>query len=115
VAGILIAPLIGVDTSTMPFLVVTVVAAALVGGFSSFPLTLLGAIGIGVAQSEVAYYVHVPGIVWSLPFAVIVLLVAVRGKGLPMRGFFVERLPEVGSGRVPLRLGLPWGLGFGAT
>jgi ABC-type branched-subunit amino acid transport system ATPase component/branched-subunit amino acid ABC-type transport system permease component len=101
-AGMFEAPLIGLDTTTLPLLVINVVAAALVGSFYSFPLTMVGALGLGIAQSEVAYYINVPGIIWALPFAVIVLLLAVRGKTLPVRGFFVERLPDVGTGRVRL-------------
>jgi sulfate-transporting ATPase len=100
IAGVLISPLIGVDATSMPLLVISVVAAALIGNFTSFMLTFFGAIAIGIAQSELQYYVHTSGIIWSLPFAVVVVLVALRGKGLPVRGFFVERLPEVGTGLV---------------
>jgi len=48
--GILVAPIIGINTTDLPLLVIPVTAAALVGGFSSFPLTLLGATGIGIAE-----------------------------------------------------------------
>jgi len=30
----------------------------------------------------------------------IVVLLIVRGKGLPVRGFIAEKLPDVGTGRV---------------
>ncbi len=111
--GVMLAPLIGVDAVTIPFFVIPVVAAALLGSFSSFPLTFVGAVGIGVASSLITYYeaklnealdTEITGLVWSLPFLVIVLVIAVRGKGLPVRGSFVERLPAVGSGRIRLRI-----------
>jgi ABC-type branched-subunit amino acid transport system ATPase component/ABC-type branched-subunit amino acid transport system permease subunit len=107
IAGVLISPLIGVDPTSMPLLVISVVAAALIGNFTSFMMTFVGAIAIGVAQSELQYYVHTSGIIWSLPFAVVVVLVAIRGKGLPVRGFFVERLPEVGTGIVRAKVVVP--------
>ncbi len=107
VAGILIAPIVGLDIGALTQLVIPVMAAALLGGFSSLVLTLIGAIGIGIADSEVQVYVHLTGASWAVPFALIVLLMLVRGKGLPVRSYFAERLPEVGSGEVRWRLLAP--------
>jgi len=39
--GILVAPIIGINTTDLRYWLIPVTAAALVGGFSSFPLTLL--------------------------------------------------------------------------
>jgi sulfate-transporting ATPase len=99
-AGVLLAPLIGITTDEMPLLVIPALAAALIGGFTSFWLTLIGALFVGVLQSEIIYYVHATGADWAIPFVIIVLLLAVRGKGLPTRGYFAERLPAVGTGRI---------------
>ena len=96
IAGIMTAPLVGLDVSTFPLMIINVLAVALIGGFRSYPLTMLGAAVVGIAQAELAYYVDVTGIVWSLPFIIVVVLIAVRGKGLPDRGYFTERPPEVG-------------------
>src|SRR5260221_449022 len=80
--------------------VVPVVAAALLGGFTSVWLTLLGSFAVGIGEAEVTQYVHQQGVEWSLPFLVIVLVLVVRGKTLPTRGFYAERLPAVGTGRI---------------
>jgi len=103
-AGMLIAPATGVQVNQMALLLVATMAAALLGGFSSFPLTLLGALAVGVAQAEVSNYVHVPGAADALPFLVIVVILTVRGRGLPTRGHVVEQFATLGTGWVPPRV-----------
>src|SRR5207244_5032657 len=50
-AGILIVPFFGsLDTTTLTFLVVAATAGAVVGKLESLPLTLAGAVGVGMAQ-----------------------------------------------------------------
>src|SRR4029078_5459888 len=44
-------------------------------------------------------YVHVPGVASSLPFAVIILWMLLRGQAVPRRNYFLQRVPAVGSGR----------------
>jgi sulfate-transporting ATPase len=112
-AGVLIAPLTGIDPEEMPLLVVPVMAAALVGGFTSLTLTFLGALAIGIAQSEIQQWVNLQGATWSIPFGLIVLLLVIRGKGVPVRGHVVERLPELGSGIVRWRYLVPAVVVFG--
>jgi sulfate-transporting ATPase len=97
-AGVLIGPLVGLSIDQMPLLVVPVLAAGLVGGFTSFWGAFAGAFFIGISQSEALNYIDVQGITWALPFAIIVVLLVVRGKGLPVRGYVSERLPAVGNG-----------------
>jgi sulfate-transporting ATPase len=104
VAGILLGPLTGVTSDEMPLLVIPALAAALIGAFSSFWVTLAGAVGIGIVQALLGGYVHLTGVTWSVPLAVIVVLLAVRGKGLPGRGQFVETLPIVGTGKVDAKV-----------
>ncbi|MFD4294185.1 ATP-binding cassette domain-containing protein [Rhodococcus sp. NPDC058532] len=111
VAGILVAPLTGL-TPTAFVVIVTVfaLAAALLGGFRSFPLTLLGGLVLGVGESLVVLYqdpirefLHMPtltGINRAVPFLVILIVLVVRGKGLPLRSHVSERLPRLGSGAV---------------
>ena len=110
-AGILIAPITGIASDEMPLLVIPTLAAALIGGFTSLWWTLAGAFAIGIGQAEISqYWPTVRGLHWTLPFVVILVILTVRGKGLPVRGFFVERLPEVGSGRVRYRWLIPLGI-----
>src|SRR6202035_925661 len=104
VAGALVAPLTGLQVETLTLLIIPALAAVLVGGFASFPLTMLGALLIGVAQSEAVQYIHQPGISDSLPFIVMLIFLLFRGRALPARGFTAERLAAVGSGLLRPRL-----------
>ena len=106
-AGIFLAAPSNLDPSTITLLVIPALTAALVGGFRSFPLTLLGALFLGVAQSELQNYVSTPGWPQTVPFLVILFLMVVRGQTLPLRSHTSDRLPRIGSGRIrlPLLLG----------
>ena len=112
VAGILIGPISGLDPQTVGFVVVPALAAALVGGFRSFWLTLLGGVVIGVGQSLASFYITAPGWTNSVPFLVIVLALLARGRALPQRADVLERLPRVSSGRVRWPVLISW-LGLG--
>jgi ABC-type branched-subunit amino acid transport system ATPase component/ABC-type branched-subunit amino acid transport system permease subunit len=110
-AGILVAPLTGLTPVSFT-LVVTVagLAAALVGGFESFPLTLAGGILIGVGESLVNLYQPniasffgqqtLTGLTTAVPFVVILVILVIRGRGLPLRSHVADRLPRLGTGRV---------------
>lgn len=100
IAGILIAPITQLDTTTMPLLIIPALAAALIGGFRSYRLTFVGAILLGVAQALTSQYVHITGASDALPFLVIVVVLVVRGTALPLRGYATDRLPRVGTGKV---------------
>jgi sulfate-transporting ATPase len=64
-------------------------------------MTLVGGLAIGVVQSLLGLYASsVTGLSTSVPFFLIMLVLVVRGRSLPLRDFFLERLPAVGSGRV---------------
>jgi sulfate-transporting ATPase len=99
-AAMLIAPISGLDVSSISLLVIPALAAALVGNFESFPLTLLGAMIIGVGESEVGRYVSDPGWVTAAPLLVIVVVLVLRGGSIPSRSQMSERLTSVGPGRI---------------
>ena len=103
-AGILIIPITGLSVTQLSLLLYPALAGALVGGFSSFMLALLGGLAIGIGQSELTRYVSAAGWATAFPFLVIVAVLVVRGKSLPLRSFVLDRLPAVGSGRVRPRL-----------
>ena len=85
----------------LTFSVVGGLAVALIGEFRSFPLALVAGIGLGIAQSEIALYANnVTGLERGLPFFVIIVVLLIRGQGLPLRGHIFDRLPALGSGRV---------------
>jgi sulfate-transporting ATPase len=106
--GILIVPVIGLAVNGLTTLLLSALAAALVGRFSSFPVTLAGGLVIGVVQSELTRFgTNVTGLAASVPFLVIALVLVARGQALPLRGTFLERLPGLGTGRVrPVVLGV---------
>jgi len=98
--GILIAPILFLDPTQLVLLVLPAMAAALLGGFSSFPITFLVSIGVGIAESLIGRYVSQPGWASAAPFIVVVIVLLVRGQVLPMRSHVLDRLPAVGSGRI---------------
>jgi sulfate-transporting ATPase len=113
-AAVLAAPLTGLSAVTFT-IVVTVagLGAALLGGFHSFPLTLLGGLIIGVGESMATLYGSdvtdflgqdlITGLNRLPAFLVIFLVVVVRGRGLPLRSHVAERLPKLGTGQISMR------------
>jgi sulfate-transporting ATPase len=101
IAAILIAPIVQLQVATMTGLTLAAMSAALVAGFRSFPIAFAAGLAIGVAQTILQRYVDTPGLASSLPFAVIVAVLIFRGQALPVRGYFLQRLPAVGNGRIP--------------
>jgi len=104
---ILIAPITGMSVETLTLLVIPALAAALVGRFESFLLTLVGAMLIGVAESEVSWYVRSPGWTEAAPLIIIVLVLGIQGRLLPSRSDTRQRLASVGPGKVGVA-GVVW-------
>ena len=111
-AGILIAPILLLQPTTLVLLIIPALAAGLLGGFVSFPVVLAAALGLGIAQSEITRYVH--GVGWStaVPFLVAIGYLVIRGRAIPLRSFVLDRPPKVGSGKVrpPVVIAI-WALG----
>ena len=106
--GVLLAPILGIAPNSMTLLIVPALAAALLGGFSSFTYVLLAAFAIGIAQSELGYYEpSVLGLSYALPFAFIVLIPFFRGQAIPGRGITTISLPSVGAGGFRWKWALP--------
>ncbi|MFV0308229.1 MAG: ABC transporter permease subunit [Desertimonas sp.] len=114
-AAILVSPIVTLQVSTMTNLVLAAMAAALVAGFRSFPIAFVVGVALGVGQSLLTNYGKiggevVPGLANSLPFAVIIVVMIARGQALPIRGYFLQKLPGVGTGRV-----VPWQVALGVA
>lgn len=81
-SGVLLAPLLPLDATSLTLLVVTAFGAAAVGAFSNLPVTYLGGLGIGIGEALLQkYFVSSTGLVGglsaSLPFLILfVLLIA---------------------------------------
>jgi ABC-type branched-subunit amino acid transport system ATPase component/branched-subunit amino acid ABC-type transport system permease component len=106
-AGILLAPITTLGVDTLPLLVIWAVAAGLLGALTSYWICFFSAFAMGITQSELVANIDFQGIEWSLPFAVIVIVLMVRGKGIPVRGQLTERLPAVGDGVIRWRFIIP--------
>jgi ABC-type branched-subunit amino acid transport system ATPase component/branched-subunit amino acid ABC-type transport system permease component len=107
-AGALLVPITGFAPTTFTLTIVPALAAALVGGFASFPLTLFGGVLIGVLEAEALLFqsqhsdvlgVSTTGLASSVPFLAIILLLVVRGRALPLRSHLTDRLPGLGTGK----------------
>lgn len=107
IAGILISPITQLNVENLTLLIVPALAAALVGGFRSFPLTLLGGLVIGILEAEIGNYVNIVGAADALPFLLIIVVLVFRGSSLPLRGDILDRLPGVGIGRIDPRKLIP--------
>lgn len=101
VAGILIAPVAGLVIGSMPLMIIPVLAAVLMASFKSFPLLFVASIAIGVGQSLTFNFLPLPGAQQSLPFILILIVLLTRRRATTSRSQIVERLPLVGTGRVP--------------
>lgn len=98
-AVILLSGFSGLDNSTVPLLVVPALAAALIGRFDSFGLTLLGGMGMGIFESVIVRYVQAPGWEEAGPLLAIVVVLIIRGRSLPGKAHKSERFGSVGPGR----------------
>jgi ABC-type branched-subunit amino acid transport system permease subunit len=109
-AGILIAPVASLDPTSYTLFVVPALAAALIGRFQSFWITALAGLLLGCAQSEIDKLITVwtwlpqQGLSDALPFAVIIVVMALRSRTVLARGGDVaERNPSIGRPHTPLR------------
>jgi ABC-type branched-subunit amino acid transport system ATPase component/branched-subunit amino acid ABC-type transport system permease component len=96
-AGALLAPISGIQVSSLSLLVVPALAAVLAGGFRSFPITFIAGVAIAVAQSLVSAYVTTPGWSQAVPFLLIAIVLTLRGKSYPGRGEILQALPRVAA------------------
>lgn len=108
-ATIMLIPITGLSVGLSTELLLPALAAAVVGNFTSFPLTLSGALLIGIAEGEIQRFgSNINGLQEAVPFAAIILVVVLRGKALPVRAFVAERLPRVTSGQISWRKFIFW-------
>ena len=103
--GVLAAPLVQLDSTSLPLQIVPALAAALFARFTSLGIACIAGLLIGIAQS-LLYYAStlswfptdngnaLPGMQALLTFVIIVIALFWRGSSLPGRGELVEkRLP----------------------
>jgi branched-chain amino acid transport system permease protein len=84
VAGILITPFINFDTTSLTLLVVDSLAAALIGGLVSLPLTVLGGFILGLLETYPTIWIQSLGFPRLIALFVILAVLIVRSpRGLP--------------------------------
>jgi len=98
-AGAFIAPISGLLVDSIVLLVVPALAAALLGRFDSFYITLAGATAIGISQSLLTRFWSQPGAADAVPFLAIIVVLVITGQSLPLRSHLSDRLPTLGAGR----------------
>ena len=103
-AGVIIAPIAGLDTASLPLMILPAFAAALLGRFRSFSTAAVVAIGIGMGQSLLTnYWGNQPGVSTALPLVVVIAAMIASGRLIPTRGTLAEgRPPKTPGGRVPV-------------
>ena len=92
-SGLLLAPAVQLDPTTLTLLVVDAFAAAALGGFSSLPLTWVGGIVLGLAASIATKYLNSTSLIGALPatmpFIILFLVILVY----PKRRLFTAAVP----------------------
>jgi len=84
VAGILITPFINFDTTSLTLLIVDSLAAALIGGLVSLPLTVLGGFMLGLLETYPTIWIQSLGFPRLIALLVILAVLIVRSpRGLP--------------------------------
>lgn len=84
VAGILITPFINFDTTSLTLLIVDSLAAALIGGLVSLPLTVLGGFVLGLLETYPTIWIQSLGFPRLIALFVILAVLIVRSpRGLP--------------------------------
>lgn len=102
-AGILITPIAGLEPTTFTLFIVPALGAALLGRLTSFSVTLVAGLAMGMVQSDIAQLVTdfdwLPqaGLQEGLPFLAIIGALVAFGRSIPWRNALVDRaLPAVG-------------------
>ena len=125
-AAILLAPILTLNGAILSVAVLPALAAALVGRFSSFAITVAAALGIGILQSEVSLFqpdlasgmgvsaASLTGLSQAVPLVIILIVAVLSGRLRPARGESVARLPLPGSGHIT-RVALVVGVVVGAV
>lgn len=108
-AGILLAPITRLEILQLTLLVVSGYAAAMVGKLKSLPMTIVGALALGLAENYAVAYIHTDFLSRMrlvIPMALLfVMLILLRQERLRTATFQAVRAPRPAS----LNASLSWG------
>jgi branched-chain amino acid transport system permease protein len=123
IVGLLSASITQLDSSTLPLLVVPGLTAAMFGRFTSFGITWVAGILLGMGESLLVYVstlswfpsngpgIPIPGVQELLIFLALVVAMYFRASKIPGRGDVLERrLPAAPMPKRPLRSALIYGV-----
>jgi len=110
-AGILLTPVVGLQYYDLTLLVISAYAAAMLGKLTNLPMTYVGAMALGLAQSYVVGYVpkvpvarDIVGLPAVIPtiflFAILVLLPQAPLRIGQVKGLVAPRVPTLGRSTV---------------
>jgi sulfate-transporting ATPase len=100
-AVILLVPITGLGPGNITFLVIPVLAAAVMGRFSSFPIVTAAGLALGITQSLVTRYVDQSGWATAVPFLFVAVYLIGRGTTVAGKDERFGRMPALGSGKIP--------------
>lgn len=100
-AVIMLVPITGLGPGNITFLVIPVLAAAVMGRFSSFPIVTAAGLALGITQSLVTRYVNQSGWATAVPFLFVAAYLIGRGTTIAGKEQRFGRMPALGTGRVP--------------
>ena len=89
-AGILYIHLNTLDQISLTFVLISSLVAAVLGGFNSLPLAVIGSLGVGVTFSLAQGYVRTPGFAELVVFAALLAILLVRHRSQST----LETVPE---------------------
>lgn len=121
-AGVLLVPILAsLSPNPLVLLIIPTLAAAMIGRFSSYGLTIAGGLLIGIGQSLLVQYQATlfgqtlsGGWPDALPFLVIIVILVAGGTTFPKRGELANRLPRVGRTTVHPLVGIGFSIAASA-
>jgi branched-chain amino acid transport system permease protein len=85
IAGILITPFINFDTTSLTLIIIDALAAALIGGLVSLPLTVLGGFVLGLLETYPTIWIQSLGFPRLIALLVIIVVLIFRApRGMPV-------------------------------
>lgn len=114
VAAILLLPVTQLSPSQSTSLLFPAFAAALLGRFRSYAMTVVAGLAIGIFESLLIGYNWPAYLVNVIPFAVIIIALMLGGTSIPGRSLLTAELPKLGDGRLrPIWAAIAFALAVG--
>jgi len=111
--GILLTPTVGLDYYALTLLVINAYAAAMLGKLKSLPLTFVGAMGLGIAESYAVAYLPTDGFWSTIRPAIPALFLFAVMIAMPQAQLRIGQVKGIVTAPVPsLRSAGAWGAGL---